>query len=72
VRIHASQTLALLFDMQKKRNRRVLGSRLCSDKKILEMIKRLRVDSNKDVSRFLAHVELPEEVDSPIRDPVLE
>ena len=32
------------------------------------MVQRLRVDSNKDVSRFTKCIELPDEIDSPLRD----
>ena len=40
-------------------------SRLCSDARIIRMVERLRVDSNKDASRFLKNVYLCEEPSSP-------
>ena len=40
-------------------------SSLCSDARIIRMVERLRVDSNKDANRFLKNVYLSEEPNSP-------
>ena len=34
-------------------------SELCMDPKVIKMVRRLRVDSNKDISHVLRHINLP-------------
>ena len=58
VRLQLSQTLALVFESQQS------GCRLKSlseHPKLVSMVRRLRVDSNKDVAYYLRHVALTQE-----------
>ena len=71
VRLYASQVLARLFES--KRGNDLMSqlvapycdSLLCQEPRIVNMVRRLRVDSNKDTCFFLRHVRLPAEADSP-------
>ncbi len=44
------------------------SSILCSDARLIGMVKRLRVDSNKDACRYLRHVHLAEEPMTPEKE----
>ena len=62
VRLQLSQTLALLFD---KYGNRAKEGRLTSEPKLINMVKRLRTDSNKDTKYFLRYIQLPDDETNP-------
>lgn len=52
-----SQTLGLLFESK---------SNLQRHPKIINMVRRLRTDSTKDIKHFLRHIDMPEDPSSPL------
>ena len=48
------------------------SSRLCMHPKLINMVSRLRVDSNRDISNYLRHINLPEVKEELTIDSLLE
>ena len=76
MRLQLSQALALLFEKNERLEEQKVpanilpprkvytNSILCTDSRIINMVKRLRVDSARDMRHYLRHIDLPEDVDA--------